>query len=78
VFREKLSQSKSQLPEVHVDVDVGEENVGHHHQVRPVVASVNLLNNPSLTCVHNNEVIVVNISVSDKQVNNNSSGNVAV
>lgn len=75
MLRKRLSQPKNQLPEVQVDIDIAEENIGNH-QTNAVVESANVLKTPSLTCIHNNDMI--NIGISDKKVNNNSNGNIAV
>jgi hypothetical protein len=67
--------SRRELPQIQVDFVVPEDN-GDEHHIRPAMASVHLVATPSHTCVHNNEVIVVNIT--DNPVNSNSKGNVAV
>ena len=74
MFRERWLNSEQELPEVRIDIDAPEQNVVDR-QIEPVVPSVRILTAPSLSCVHNNNVVVVNIS--NKQINNSSSGKIS-
>jgi len=56
MFRKKLLHSQNQLPEIHIDIDDGDE--GNH----PIEARASLFQTPSLTFVHNNEAVPADTS----------------